>query len=294
MIIDNHWLKADSTSEKITKSPSQNVRNVIDPDYLIIHYTAGDKASEAINWFKDTTNNPDKIAAHIVIDQNGAITQLIPFNCRANHAGSSTWDGVENFNYHSIGIELVNPGFCEKLADGSFRRRVSDDKFKTYPAERAADIVAKTHKLKFWNAADNKYWFKFPAPQLAALYALSKVLVAHYKLIAVLGHDDIAPLRKPDPGPAFPWKEFKTAVLGRADNVGNMFAVNTNDTKFRADHSRTSAEIASLPAGYIVGLIETVGAWNKVYLANEKSKLMKDGRCVKTIGWIHSSLLDLK
>jgi N-acetylmuramoyl-L-alanine amidase len=59
----------------------------------------------------------------------------------------------------------------------------------------------------------------------------------------VLGHDDISPLRKSDPGPCFPWKEFKTNVLGRTDNVGDIFVVNTDGTNLRVDHSTNSAVI---------------------------------------------------
>lgn len=294
MFIDKHWLKADSASEKIVKSESGNAREVIDPDYLIIHYTAGDTAKSAIDWFMNTSSNPDRIAAHIVLDVDGTITQLVPFNRRANHAGSSTWDGVENFNFHSIGIEIVNPGYCEKLSDGSYKRKVTDTKHQAYPAARAQDILEAMHKHKFWTAADNKCWFKFPKAQTEALYKLSKTLINHYQLITVLGHDDISPLRKPDPGPCFPWKEFKTAVLGRTDNVGEIYVVNTDDTNFRADHSTNAAVIKKLSKGYNVGLIETFGAWNKVYLANDRKELLRDNRCIKTIGWVHSSLVDLK
>jgi N-acetylmuramoyl-L-alanine amidase len=294
MIVEKHWLKAENANEKIVKSESPNVRDVIDPDYLIIHYTAGDTARGAIDWFMNTRDNPDKIAAHIVLDLDGTITQLVPFNRRANHAGSSIWDGVENFNFHSIGIEIVNPGFCEKLSDGTFKRKVTATKNQTYPVGRANDILEIAHKHRFWTANDNKHWFKFPQPQLDALYKLSKVLMSHYELITVLGHDDISPLRKPDPGPCFPWKEFKINVLGRTDNVGDIFVVNTDDANFRAGHSTNSAIIKKLSKGYNVGLIETFGAWNKVYLANEKKELLKENRCIKTIGWIHSSLVDLK
>lgn len=294
MLVDKHWLKAETAAEKIVRSESPNARDVIDPDYLIIHYTAGDTARSAVDWFMNTADNPDKIAAHIVLDVDGTLTQLVPFNRRANHAGSSVWDGVENFNFHSIGIEIVNPGFCEKAADGSYKRKITATKSQTYPVGRAADILETAHKHKFWTAADNRHWFTFPPAQLAALYALSKVLIRQYEMVTVLGHDDISPLRKPDPGPCFPWKEYKKAVLGKADNVGDIFVVNTEGANFRVDHSTTSPVIKKLSKGYQVGLIETFGAWSKVYLANDRKELLKDNRCIKIIGWLHSSLMDLK
>lgn len=294
MKIEKHWLVAEDATDKIHISETQNARDQIDPDYLILHYTADDKASSAINWFMNTSDNPSKIAAHIVLDVDGTITQLVPFNRRANHAGSSTWDGIENFNYHSIGIEIVNPGYCEKLADNSYSRKVNATKKQAYPKDRSTDISEMKHKHKFWTANDNNCWFKFPQKQLDALYKMSKAIVNHYHLVGVLGHDDISPLRKPDPGPCFPWKDYKLNVLGKTDNVGDIFTVTEDGTNFRADHTTNSAIIKPLKAGYEVGLVETFGAWSKVYLCNDRKELLDGERCVKTIGWIHSSLLKLK
>lgn len=297
MEINNHWLTTTAANEKITISKSNNVRDLIDPDYLIIHYTATDTAKSAVDWFMNTKNNPDKIAAHIVIDVDGTITQLIPFDHRANHAGTSTWDGVDNMNYHSIGIEVVNPGFVEKLANGTFKRSVVGGS-KVYPAADANQFVKIDHKHKFWTDKDNHYWRIYPEAQLQALYKLSKVLFDEYHLIAAIGHDDISPARKPDPGPAFPWEKFKASVFGQINNNGKIYSVNTNGTNLRASFSKSSPIIKALSLGYEVGLIETSGQWSKVYLVqNREEVLQKQGdkvRSIKTIGWIFSSLLTLK
>lgn len=179
MKVKAHWLQADSADEKITISPSGNARNPIDPDYLVIHYTATDTAQSAINWFMDTKSNPDKIAAHIVLSYDGTITQLIPFDHRANHAGMSTWDGVDGLNSHSIGIEIVNPGFVQKLPNGGFQR-TTDDGLKTYPPAEAHQFIEAHHKHRFWKA---QYWHIFPDAQLQALYKLCKVLAEEYHLV---------------------------------------------------------------------------------------------------------------
>ncbi|MDF2193554.1 N-acetylmuramoyl-L-alanine amidase [Paraflavitalea sp. CAU 1676] len=293
MKIKNHWLEAESTAEKIVISKTKNAGNLIDPDYLVIHYTATDDAAAATNWFLNTKDNPDKIAAHIVLDLDGTITQLVPFNQKANHAGTSTWDGVDNFNSHSIGIEIVNAGFVEKLSNGSFKRST-----KTYPATIANRIVKAKHKHKFWTAKDNQHWFIFPPAQLQALYKLSKVLISTYQLVTAVGHDDISPARKPDPGPAFPWPEFKRQVYGADNPAGNIFTVNTEGTNLRSGASTNTTSIKKLAKGYEVGLIETNGQWSKVYLVDKKQDVLitqgKKTRSIKTIGWIFSSLLTLK
>ena len=82
---------------------------------MIIHYTATDNASSPISWFKDTKGNTSKIAAHIVLGNDGAITQMIPFDKKANHAGSSNWDGKDGMNTFGIGIEVVIRDRFQKL-----------------------------------------------------------------------------------------------------------------------------------------------------------------------------------
>ena len=303
MNIQNNILKKENATEKINISLTANTGGLIDPDYVVIHYTATDTARSAIDWFLNTSNNPDRIAAHIVIDLDGTITQLVPFNRKANHAGTSTWDGVDFFNSHSIGIEIVNPGFVEKLANGSFRRMTGMDKnkkpvFKTYTAAEAGRIMKINHKHKFWTANENRHWFKYPDAQLQALYKLCRKLFEIYHPVNAVGHDDISPARKPDPGPAFPWDEFKTNVFGSANQVGKIFVVNTGGTNMRASFTTSAPIIKKLPVGFELGLIETNGQWSKVYLADKSSDvLVKQAgklRSVKTIGWIFSSLLTLK
>jgi len=47
-----------------------------------------------------------EVSAHLLIDRLGQITQFVPFDKRAWHAGRSCYDGRENCNDFSIGIEL--------------------------------------------------------------------------------------------------------------------------------------------------------------------------------------------
>lgn len=302
MKITNNFLEVNP-SEKIVLSKTANTGDLIDPDFLVIHYTATDTASSAVDWFMNTKTNPARIAAHIVLDVDGTITQLVPFNRKANHAGTSTWDGIDFFNSHSIGIEIVNPGFVEKLSNGSFRRTIGLDKhkkpvFKTYPATDSDKIVKAVHKHKFWTAKDNQHWHAFPEAQLQSLYKLCKVLFANYQLVSALGHEDISPARKPDPGPAFPWDEFKMAVFGSPNNAGKIFSVNSADTNLRNAASTNSSILKKLPVGYEVGLIETNGQWSRVYLADKTGDVLQkvngNLRSIKTIGWIFSTLLTLK
>ena len=57
---------------------------------------------------------------------------------------------------------------------------------------------------------------KFKKKQILSLIKLSKILVNKYKIKKkyILGHSDIAPLRKIDPGEKFPWKHLASKKLG--------------------------------------------------------------------------------
>jgi N-acetylmuramoyl-L-alanine amidase len=299
MIIENHWLKASLPHESIVKKPSPNIGHKIDLKYLVIHYTATDTALSAISWFNTPPPaNPNRIAAHVVVDLDGSITQQVPFNRKANHAGFSVWDGgLSGFNLHSVGIEIVNPGYCLKLPDGSYSRIVNDDMHKSYPASFEGDrILNANHKHKFWTAADNHHWFLYPQVQLDAVFALCKLLMQQYHLTEALGHEDLSPGRKPDPGPMFPWDSLRKHLYGHSNQIGKIYTVSSPDgtANLRADHAASATKLKTLPNGYELGLIETFGNWSKVYLVDKLSDVIKDGKSIKTIGWVHSSLITLK
>lgn len=118
----------------------------------------------------DWLKNPSsKASAHFVITRAGKVTQLVDTKLKAWHAGRSEWNGMRACNNFSIGIELENWG------------NAKDPEFENY-----TDV------------------------QIAACFKLCKELMAHHKTIKeIVGHSDIAPRRKIDPGPKFPWKEFE-------------------------------------------------------------------------------------
>ena len=77
------------------------------PKWVILHYTAMNSATEAIERLCDTVH---QVSAHYVISESGAVTQLVSDDMRAWHAGQSYWQGCRDMNSASIGIELCNRG----------------------------------------------------------------------------------------------------------------------------------------------------------------------------------------
>ncbi len=59
-------------------------------------------------------------------------------------------------------------------------------------------------------------WQPYPLQQIDALIRLSRDIVARYGIppTRVVGHSDIAPQRKIDPGPLFPWRTLYDAGVG--------------------------------------------------------------------------------
>ena len=76
-------------------------------DMLILHYTGMESAQAAIDWL---TRPESSVSAHYLVDEAGAITQLVMEEKRAWHAGVSHWAGEDDINSCSIGIEIHNPG----------------------------------------------------------------------------------------------------------------------------------------------------------------------------------------
>ena len=76
-------------------------------DMLILHYTGMESAAAAIAWL---TRPESSVSSHYLIDEAGAIFQMVAEEKRAWHAGVSCWCGEEDINSSSIGIEIQNPG----------------------------------------------------------------------------------------------------------------------------------------------------------------------------------------
>ena len=112
-----------------------------------------------------------EVSAHYVIARTGEITQLVPEEMRAWHAGAGEWAGRGDVNSRSIGIELDNDGVSP-----------------------------------------------FSEPLMAALETLLPQIMARHDIRpeGVIGHSDMAPGRKIDPGPRFDWQRLeRQALAGR-------------------------------------------------------------------------------
>lgn len=171
------------------------------PDTLVLHYTAGDDAAWAVSQLREPTPG-QRVSAHLVVARDGAVTQLLPFDAIAWHAGRSAWGGREEFNAFSLGIELDNAGRLQER-DGALVSWLG----RAYAPQEAVRAV---HR----NQTEPAWWQRYPEVQVAVAERLCQLLVAEYGLRWILGHEEIAPARKQDPGPAFPLDALRARVLG--------------------------------------------------------------------------------
>jgi N-acetylmuramoyl-L-alanine amidase len=198
-VLDNHLLD-EAELQLLPGGNPMGIRRL-----LVIHFTSGMSAQSSIDFWK--TAEAKGACAHIIIDRDGKVFQCRAFNKTAGHAGVSRWHdekaGVERegCNAFSIGIELANAG---------------DDVKGTEKAPKAFgkyDCPAGAIKARHKNGGPAELWENFPNAQLEACFAVSQALFDRYHLDDVRGHDDIAPERKNDPGPAFPMEKLREQLL---------------------------------------------------------------------------------
>lgn len=236
----------------------------ISPRFLVMHYTAGASFESSVAWLR----NPLALAsAHLVIARDGRIAQLAPFRVKTWHAGPSFWRGVTGLNAHSIGIELDNAGVLTRHGDAwrsAFGTGIP-----------AADAVELRHKQQPQAAG----WQIYPAAQLETAALVAAALCRAYSLVDVAGHDDIAPGRKLDPGPAFPMSSFRARVLGRAsDDLADLRTTAVLRIRRGPGTEYPEQPGSPLAAGAALRLLDEDGVWYRVDVLDERD----------LTGWVHS------
>jgi len=270
MEVVNHKLKGDNVEWVEATSYGKNV--TIIPDTIIIHYTAGPSGSSTVKLFSASNA---KLSAHLVAAEDGKITQMVPFDKKGYHAGTSEYGGRSNFNGFSIGIEISNPGYLTKNPKGAGYVTWWEAQ-KDNPKPVAADMVYEgTHR----NAVTkNKYWYKYTDVQIAAVKTACEAICAAYKIKYILGHEEVAPGRKSDPGPAFPLDELRNEIfnvevkpvnenLRDVVTPTNVIKTGTvlNKLNFRATADPEGAKLtAPLEKDTKVSIVKEEGDWYKI------------------------------
>ena len=153
--------------------------------FLVLHYTVANTPAS----IKILTQQ--QVSSHYLLTDEAQpkIYRLVDENRAAWHAGNSSWKNFTQLNNSSIGIEIVNAGW------------------KDTPQGRV--------------------YAPFSQTQIDALIPLVKDIVQRNGIAPenILGHSDIAPLRKQDPGPQFPWQRLAQEGLIKWPDATRVAAV---------------------------------------------------------------------
>ncbi len=92
------------------------------------------------------------------------------------------------------------------------------------------DINARSVGVEIVNPGHEFGYRPFPAPQIASVIELCRGILARHPIPArnVVGHSDVAPDRKRDPGELFPWEQLAAAGIGLWPAPGEMTATATD------------------------------------------------------------------
>jgi N-acetylmuramoyl-L-alanine amidase len=271
-IVENRLYKQEGDSYRFVESP--NCSAGIQPEYLVLHYTAGRNAAESIDWL---TNPLSQASAHLLVGRDGEIVQLVPFNKKAWHAGVSLWEDRVGLNAYSLGIEIDNAGALQRAGD-RWRAWFGD-------LYEASEVLEAIHK----NEKEIRGWHLYTVAQLEAVLQVSLFLVREFGLRDVLGHEDIAPSRKTDPGPAFPMASIRARCMGRASEVAVSYETTTSLNIRSGPGTQYSTLPGSpLPEGTVVRILRQEGIWFQVDVLDKINEVMD------MEGWVHSRYLRRK
>lgn len=169
--------------------PSENTNDRV--RFLVMHYTAinFDRSLRALTQASDRP-----VSSHYLVPESNdpsyphkdlRVYQLVDESKRAWHAGASRWEDREALNDQSIGIEIVNLAHCHP------------------PMETGTDSLC--------------FFPDFDPTQMQLVAQLAEDILLRYPDITptrVVGHGDIQPFRKNDPGPRFPWQWLAAQGIG--------------------------------------------------------------------------------
>lgn len=193
----------------LTKMKTQGKYRKGFPEGAIIHYTAGRDETEkdAINTLKWGTNQN---YCFFVIGPTGVIYQSFPLSHWGYHAGKSSYDGLgDGVSRYLVGIEVVCAGKLKQvkkeyaawfnLMDGSNPSKGVKSGQKLYQDDQVNYVLQDNRTFR---AAG--YYKKFTVEQEESLTQLilwlKKTHPDVFNLDYVLGHQEVSPFRKEDPG----------------------------------------------------------------------------------------------
>lgn len=273
-------LQGDKVSHKLTDKHSGRFGADL-PDTILMHYTGGSTLDGAVSHL---ANPRVQASAHLVIGRDGRVVQMVPFNCKAWHAGRSHHLNRSGMNHYSIGIEIVNAGPLTPSGDqyiASFGKK--------YPPE---EVIKARHR----NQSESGYWQTYTEAQLQCVKAISMELIDALNIEFILGHEEVAPARKTDPGPAFPLDSFRDQLLSSRKEHDDSLQGSTNKTARKSLGVETMGMVTAsllnvrkLPSVSADKLREPLKAGQNVEIIQERAGWYEI--TIKETGWVKKDFI---
>lgn len=256
MRIKDHRL----SSRKVKHGTSDNMSGEITPTLIVLHYTAsgGEDGSGDASYLSRASS---RASAHVITGRNASIDQIVPFNRKAWHAGKSEYNGRRGVNDFSIGIEIDNWGWLDHAGKSHTGTQVPEEFI--FEGERSG----------------HKYWEAYREDQLAAVEEVIAAICKEYDITDIVGHEDVSPGRKQDPGPALDsfMASMKEKYIGEAAPIKTESpteegtkVVTASGLRMRIRPARTASILTVLPDGTTVKVLDEnyYPGWDKVKFKN--------------------------
>lgn len=249
MITDHRWKEAKWV-------PSPNIGGNIVPKFIVQHYTAGYTADSAV---RTLTRKGSNVSAHLTIGLEGEVFQHVPFNVKAWHAGPSSWMGYNGLNNHSVGIEIVNIGWLQRISESMYQDAYGNVRQAgEFPSGM---ISARNPKV----GGATYYWPRYTAEQLAAIDKITEALCSAYEIIDVVSHEQIDTRGwKVDPGPAFPMNLVRKHVQSDRGDDGQACVVTASSLRVRGGPGTEYHVNDTVHKGTKVSVINRNGDWAQI------------------------------
>ena len=250
----------------------------LEASLVVLHFTQMGSVESSVELL-----NGRGFGYHVLIDRDGTVHQLAPFDRVVHHAGLSNWRGRDKVNEFAIGVSFANHGPLKRCGD--HYQAAFGERFE------ARDVLVDSHHNGH-PAHAGIGWEPFPQAQVDAALHVCARLVAAYPIREIVRHDDISIGRRLDTGPALDLAPFARLTAGRPGGLINRHVVRAGtEAVVRSTHSTRGRKVGELaPRTPVYVLSRAYRVWGAVARESDWCLVSMDG--VSRCGFVRADALE--